>query len=108
MKICLKAFLLGVGVFCSMQVFASDSLISNILKDPNETVVGQWIVETSTLSQAKNKDYFDINGEPLSVNSCVRINVIRDEKDGLWVQQVTIRPIKSKMACERAMEKTLD
>lgn len=96
-KLLISSFL--ATAIISTSAVASENLISNILTDPDQTVKGEWIVQTEKLLPQKNIDLLDMENNPIRDNPCVKINLVREQKGSLWIQQVVIEPIKNPEFC---------
>ena len=96
-KLLVSSFL--ATAIISTTAVASENLITNILTDPDQTVKGEWIVQTEKLLPQKNIDLLDIENNPIRDNPCVKINLVREQKGSLWIQQVVIEPIKNPDYC---------
>ncbi len=91
----------------SSTALCSDSLISQVLPNPEETIKGEWIVQSERLLPQKNIDLLDIEDNPIKDNPCVRITLIRQVKGALWIQQVVVQPIKDSEICTKEARKIL-
>ena len=96
-KLLVSSFL--ATAIISTTAVASQNLITNILTDPDQTVKGEWIVQTEKLLPQKNIDLLDMENNPIRDNPCVKINLVREQKGSLWIQQVVIEPIKNPEFC---------
>ncbi|WP_282197453.1 hypothetical protein [Turicimonas muris] len=96
-KLLISSFL--ATAIISTTAVASENLISNILTDPDQTVKGERIVQTEQLLPQKNIDLLDMENNPIRDNPCVKINLVREQKGSLWIQQVVIEPIKNPEFC---------
>lgn len=97
----LRAWLGGstVAVFLAFPAMSAENLIANIISEPDQTIKGEWIIQTEKILPQKNIELLDMEENPIRDSPCVKINLIREEKSSLWIQQVTVEPIKNSDLC---------